>query len=443
MSKRNLTNIEIQDILNSIEQNKSIPLVVSNSHIANIRKNLSAQLEKIQIYPEYINDLKQEIAKQYNISKINPGESVGIVAAQSIGERQTQMTLDTFHSAGSALKTVLAGVPRFSELLSATKNPKTVACTVYPSKQCTTLDEARNIGSKLRHVVLEHVVLDIFPGEDNPEWYYAFEEMYGTGYKISDNFVTITFDVSLLFQNRIELCDVVSRIETEYTDLKCIYSPTFLGRIDVYLDLANIESSSVSAYIDTTVIPQLLQLTINGIGSIDEVYYAQKDNEWIIETQGSSLKELYSMDSVDSVRTVSNDMWEIFNVLGVEAAREFLVSEFIDTISSDGTYVNNCHVNILVDVMLHTGSILSMSRYSQRKSKCGVLAKASFEESLDNFLKAALATETDNTTSVSSSIMIGKIASCGTGTFDIMVDMNKLLGTIKEEAFNDDEVYEL
>lgn len=441
---RELTPEEIDDILQGITTNPGIPQVVAESHVAKIRCRVKSQLQRVKMYPTAIPMLKEEIVKQYNSAKIQPGESVGIVTAQSIGERQTQMTLDTFHSAGAALKTVIAGVPRFSELMSATHNPKVVTSTVFPLKAYESVSELRmDIGCMLQTLTLGDLLTDTTIDEDSelPQWYCAYEAMYGAEYKKHANYLTLMFDVEKLFMHKIDLEKIAEKIEGQYDDLVCVFSPTMLGRIDVYVDTVNVGESNAREYMLNVVSTQLMSLVVSGVSGITEVYYEKKSTEWVIETRGTNLLKLLNNPLVDATRTVSNEMWEIVSVLGIEAAREFLIGEFGECISSDGTYINKCHTQLLVDVMTHGGSIMSVSRYGHGKSKCGPLAKASFEKSLDNFLKAGVTSEVERTTSVSGSIMLGKIASCGTGVFDIHVDIPKIMASGTSE-FDSARTYE-
>jgi DNA-directed RNA polymerase II subunit RPB1 len=124
-------------------------------------------------------------------------------------------------------------------------------------------------------------------------------------------------------------------------------------------------------------------------------------------------------------------MWEINTVFGIEATRQFLIEEFMDVVTSDGTFVNSSHVELLVDLMVYTGSIISISRYGQKKVGSGPLSKASFEESLENFLKAGLNSEKETTDGVSASIMLGKIPKTGTGVFDLKMDIDAIINQPK------------
>lgn len=451
--KRRLTSEEIEDIASAICENRSIPGCVAESYIVKTRARVRSQLADIDIYPSVIPDLKKEIVKQYALARIQPGESVGIITAQSIGERQTQMTLDTFHSAGAALKTVIAGVPRFSELLSATHNPKSVAAVVYPSTRVSTVADLRNsLGYKLPRVMLGDLIVGYVVNRECGQWYAAYEMAWGVAHKEYTHHVSLDMSCAKLYGHRLQLNTIASEIESQYPDLRAVWSPTFLGEIDVYFDSKNIEDDSIEKYATSVIIPRLRELKVAGIDGIKEVYYEKKDDshkdgEWVVETAGSNLPQLLNMDGVDATRTTSNDMWEIVSVLGIEAARAFLIDEFGATISSDGTYVNACHIQLLVDTMTHDGSVMSVSRYGKRKSKSEPLAKASFEESLTNFLKAGVYSEHESTDSVSAAVMLGKLPGCGTGVFDLLVDVPALISSsssnVEISTYNDSTVYQI
>lgn len=445
-TKRALTTQEIEDIVMSLEPVKSIPQVVAESHISVARNRTRQMLSSVVVYPEIIPQLKRKICDEYLSSRIQPGESVGIVTAQSIGERQTQMTLDTFHSAGAALKTVITGVPRFSELLSATPNPKTVACYIFPEQKVSSVAELRaSIGVHLKYTLFSDVMdsFEITTETPDAQWYFAYEQICGTNHRKYDNRVTINLKVKELYLHKLSLRRIATIISDLYEDLECVYSPEFLGQLDIYFDNVNVDQCDVEKYVNTVIIPKLSELKVSGIENVRDVFYDKKDSEWIIETQGSNLVKILNMTGVSKIKTMSNDMWEIYNVLGIEAAREFLVEEFTATISSDGTYVNKCHVELLVDAMTFGGYIMSVSRYGQRKMKCSPLTKASFEQSLDNFLKAGVTGEKEMINSVSSSVMTGKLPTCGTGTFEMIINQKLLLQNIIETEYEEDVQYEI
>ena len=146
-----------------------------------------------------------------------------------------------------------------------------------------------------------------------------------------------------------------------------------------------------------------------------------------MKRKGSNLSELLKNPIVDSTQTISNNIWDIYKIFGIEASREFLIEEFLNVVSSDGTYINPSHIQLLVDIMTYSGTILSISRYGMKLEQTGPIAKASFEESLDNFLKAAFFGVKDNTNGISASILCGKNSNIGTGMCELGVDFDKLI----------------
>lgn len=441
-NKRKLSSSEIDDILNVISPPKTLPQEVQTGIQNKICKDLRGQLEKIVIYPDKIRELKNEIERQYFKTIAPPGESVGVLTAQSIGERQTQMTLNTFHSAGLAIKTVVTGVPRFSELLNATKNPRAVSCDIeFRSGNDSISNLRKTIGHTLREFTVGNLIVDteIRYEAEPKKWYSNYLEMYEkdiSQYKYSLN---IKIDRDKICRYSIPLYLIVNKIEEEFGDLVCVSSPDKYAEIDVYIDTSQIEipeeqrsfitdENKETIYIENVVIPNLENVHVCGVPGIKDFFYKKKNNrddEWMVDTEGSNFLELLSHPKIINEEVMCNDMWEIYNVLGIEAAREFLIDEFMNVVSSDGTFINERHVSLLVDIMTFAGTIHSISRYGMKKANVGVLAKASFEESLDNFLKCAIRGEIENTNGVSASIMCGKRAKLGSGISKIIPDLSQ------------------
>ena len=161
------------------------------------------------------------------------------------------------------------------------------------------------------------------------------------------------------------------------------------------------------------------------------VYMNEKD-EWYIETDGSNFKKLLGHPIIDMTRLHSNNVWDIFETLGIEAAREFLINEFLNIM----TGINSCHVKLLVEKMTYNGTINSISRYTLRKDESGPLSKISFEESVDGFIRAAFATDVEKLKGVSGSIITGKRAHMGTGMLELKMDIKQFKNSIP--AFRDD-----
>lgn len=436
--KRNLTELEIENILSSLKMYDNIPSNISDSILNITINNLRKQLESANIYPEMIPNLKKLIFKNFCESLSQPGECVGVLAAQSIGERQTQMTLNTFHSAGVAIKTVVTGVPRFSELLNATKEPKSVSCQIYFNQNNNSIQELREyIGHSLLGFSFERLYKSykIYKDNHREEWYNIYNIMFSNTYEKHKICISYKLDTDILYEYNINMSIIANKIHSEYDDMFCVFSPNHIGQLDIFIDTSDIQSDidneylnnfKHDIYIEEVIIPKLNELIICGIEGINDIYYKEHDGKWMIQTDGSNFQKLLSHPKIDMNRLESNNMWDIYHMLGIEAVREFLIDEFIGVVSSDGTYIDTRHVELLVDIMVFSGNILSISRYGMKREQTGPLAKASFEESLDNFMKAAVFADIESTNGVSASIMCGKLSKIGSGMNDYIMDLNKI-----------------
>ena len=167
-------------------------------------------------------------------------------------------------------------------------------------------------------------------------------------------------------------------------------------------------------------------MIICGISGIKSIYFTNENGEWFIETDGSNFQSLLGHPIVNMEKLQSNNVWDIFETLGIEAAREFLIQEFLRIM--DG--IQECHVKLLVEKMTYSGTISSISRYTLRKDESGPMAKSSFEESVENYLKSALSGDVERIKGVSASIICGKRALCGTGFMDLKIDIKQLKNAI-------------
>ena len=175
MPKRKLTAAEIRIILQQIPLEKFGTLEATKSIRKEVQRRIRSELETIELHPEKIPDMMREVAKAYRNTRVNPGEAVGVIAAQSCGEAQTQLTLNTFHHAGQLHTMTTQGVPRFSELLNATKHPKTTTCCVYFEEPCTSIEDARELSSTMVDTAIDDVTVKYELLHDPDEsWYETF-----------------------------------------------------------------------------------------------------------------------------------------------------------------------------------------------------------------------------------------------------------------------------
>jgi len=434
MSKRSLTEYEINSILSFIKPQKGIPTETATSIINSNRNSLKKQMEEVLIYPEMIPSFTEMIEKQYNSSKIQSGESVGVIGAQSIGEKQTQSTLNTFHRAGSGEKTATTGVPRVEEMLNATKDPKSVNCFVYTKQKHTSIADLRKtIGYKVVEITFAKITekYTICIGKKEEKWYKAFETLHGDNYTKFTDCISIQLDMDVLYEYSLDMEMISSIISKEYSDMVCVFSPDSIGQLDVFIDTSTIDlpenrldfintENAVEIYLEEVVQPILSNIVICGIPGIENIYFTDNFNRF--DTDGSNFKKILGLPFVDYSLTTSNNVWDIYYTLGIEAARQFLIEEFTELCSG----INKCHIQLLCDKMTFIGTISSISRYTMRTEECGPMGKASFEETMDNFLKAGAYGQKEETRGVSASIICGKRASVGTGVCELIVDIKSL-----------------
>ena len=254
---------------------------------------------------------------------------------------------------------------------------------------------------------------------------------------------TMITDKQKMFNNKLSLQQLSHFIEEEYDDL-FVFSPPEQAQIDIFVDTEQVtlpddraafieEENAINIYLEECVLTTLENLYVCGIPAILEVFYTKKDNEWFAETNGinskkiskqySSFKKLLSLPNIDYTKTISNNVWDIYEILDIEAARQFLIEEFTEVM---GTGINICHTSLLVDRMTHTGTIASITRYTLKNDEAGPCCKSSFEETLDNFLDAGAQGLVENTKGVSAAIMCGKRSAIGTGFSKVMIDFDAL-----------------
>ena len=359
--------------------------------------------------------------------------------------------VDTFHKAGVSEKTMTAGVPRFQELLNTTKNPSIVNHKIYYPDKYNTIQELREeVGHTIAGLTMEDLSteMNICMNQKEKPWYNVFKVLYGEDrFANHSHCISVKLNMKKLYEFRLTAKDIADHIHNEYGDLFCVFSPPNIGELDIYTDTNpdNLtlpedrvmfvdNNNAVYIYMEECVFPTIANLCVKGIPGILEIFYTkdEKTDEWFVETnsidskkissQYSSFKRLLALPNIDMSRTISNHVWDIYEVLGIEAAREFLIEEFMSIM--DG--INKCHAEMLVDRMTHGGVINSISRYTLRKDESGPMGKASFEETQENFIKAAAQGDKEPTLGVSASIICGKRAAIGTGMTDLKIDISQL-----------------
>jgi intein/homing endonuclease len=377
--------------------------------------------------------------------------------------------MDSFHSSGISKANLTGGLVRQNELLNASKRVKTPSCTFNLNKDMidsTDLFKVKEFcNSNIRYYEIQDMLKDIeidhnpTIDEKDEKYYSFFADTFDDTFRECEWRVKLLLNKDALYKIKKDLmyitCCIYSCIDEVRQYLSIIFFPDDTGRIDIWIKHENIldpevfiasskkkkidvneehkdvinsiinYNNKVLKFIKHILIPTMNFVPISGIFGIEDCYYTEeKGGEWRIDTKGSNYKELILQPYVDFKRCKSNNMWDNFEVLGIEGAHRYLLEEFSEIIK-----VNKRHLDILIDSMTNPGKIMSVSRYGIDRKQVGPLAKACFEQPIENFLISASKGEIDDISGVTASITLGKLSRIGTGSMDLIVDTKKMFLT--------------
>ncbi|KAJ6577080.1 DNA-directed RNA polymerase II, subunit 1 [Mycena sp. CBHHK59/15] len=416
-------------------------------------------LERFHLNREAFDWVLGEVESKFNQAIANPGEMCGTLAAQSIGEPATQMTLNTFHYAGVSSKNVTLGVPRLKEIINVATNIKTPSLTVYLNPAISVdSSRAQLVAHELEYTSLRTVTSAVEIWYDPDPSSTIIEEDVGfveDFFAIPDEDIESKLHLQSPWLLRLELNRtkmvgkltmhyVASRIAESFkTDLFVIWSEDNSDKLIIHDDgMGAIEEDIFLRQLENTM---LNSVSLRGVKDIRKVFLLQHDKvvieddgsinlrkkeEWVLETDGINLKTVMCIDGVDFKRTYSNSCVEIFNVLGIEAARAAILRELRGVIEFDGSYVNYRHLALLCDLMTHRGTLMAITRHGINRADTGALMRCSFEETVEILMDAAAVGEKDDCHGVAENVMFGQMAPMGTGAFEVALDIDMLKDAI-------------
>jgi DNA-directed RNA polymerase II subunit RPB1 len=446
---------------------------------------LRSKLAAKRVLREYrLNDaalewLRGEIVTGFLGALVNPGEMCGVMAAQSIGEPATQMTLNTFHNTGISAKNVTLGVPRLNEILNVAKEIRTPSLTVYLTDEYAfDEDEVKNLMLQFEYTTLGDMTLlteihyDPDPVTTVIDEDRGFVEDFFTVFNDGDTdlmspwVLRIVLNSNMVHIKQLEMEDIAKLITEKLNNgVHVVFTETnddkLVLRIRIKLDpdekrrleseemmpQADAEVGGDDVYLHRLQADLLETLHLRGVAGIKKVYHRTNKRpiwndqsgfsvkeEWILETDGSNLAEVFTLPTVDHTRTTCNDIVEMFRVLGVEGARSSVFHELRAVLSFDGSYVNYRHIACLADCMTFSGNLMAVSRHGINRGESGPLLRASFEETVEVLLSAAMFSQHDILNGVTENIMLGQLARVGTGMVDLLLDFDKLQNAIDSES---------
>jgi len=338
--------------------------------------------------PAKLRKVLDAVAEEWSNAKMEPGECAGIIAAESIGEPGTQMTLNTFHFAGVSEMNVTVGLPRIIEILDGRSKISTPMMEIYLKPPYNKGKDIRKIAQQIKETTLGEIVKEL-------------------SINVADFAIEIILDTEHMKNIGITASGIV-KILTK--DIKG-YSLKSDGNL-ILMKARGKEENLNEIY---KVKEKIKGIYVKGIKKLKQVLPIKKEDEFVIVTAGTNLKDVLKLDFVDTSRTFTNDIHETYNVLGVEAARQAIINEVFKVIESQGLNVDIRHIMLVADIMTITGKVKGITRYGVVSEKSSVLARASFETPIKHILEASLVNEIDHLNSVIENVMINQPIPIGTG----------------------------
>jgi len=356
--------------------------------------DLSKNLTKAELTTNGVDKAVNTTVEHYKRALMEPGEAVGIVAAQSIGEPGTQMTLRTFHYAGVREQNVTLGLPRLIEIVDARRIPSTPIMTIYLTEDHRKSREAAvKVARTIIYTTLENLAEAIYEDTVHEE---IVVELNKT--MMEDREITVEE-----LKERLQIPNCTVRARSNSVRIK----PKKVETLKRLLD-------KVSSF------------SVKGVPGIKRVLVTEERGEWVIRTDGSNLPKVLEIPGVDTSRTTTNNVHEIAKTLGIEAARNALEYEARNVLEDQGLDVDRRHVMLVSDMMTSTGDVQQIGRHGISGKKSSVLARAAFEITVPNIVEAAVKGESDPLEGVTENVIVGQSIPNGTGLVELFMSTFEL-----------------
>jgi DNA-directed RNA polymerase subunit A' len=383
------SDIEIENILskhaNDLNPKLKKHLISAFAHNRLSKNGIEKVLSKT-------NDLMQRALAE-------PGEAVGVVTAQSIGEPGTQMTLRTFHFAGVKERNVTLGLPRLIELVDARKKPVTPTMDIYLDKEHrVSREKALEVAQQIIFTKVGDLILKTDTDYTGVISFHLSEE------KLSERGCNFKDVYEVLKGSK-------KKYDISMNEKKYFIKVTMPEESDAQLIL--------------TLKNKLLNARVKGVPDIERVTIVKQDEEWIIQTAGSNLAKVLSIDGVDTSRSTTNNVYEIWQTLGIEAARTALIKEITNTLEEQGLEVDTRHIMLVADLMTSKGHLQQIGRHGIAGTKTSVLARAAFEITVPTIARASLEGQVEALKGVTENVIVGATVPVGTGMVDLYMSVKE------------------
>lgn len=347
-------------------------------------------LEGVEVTAEQLEEIINQVSADYEHARVEPCEAVGVVAAQSIGEPGTQMTMRTFHYAGVAEINVTLGLPRLIEIVDARKIPSTPTMTIRLTPDYAhDRDLAREVAWAIESTSILH--------------------LGSIATDLAEMNVVIELNPGPLEQRKVTAEEVAEKLREE-TGLAVDQKGNLL--------ITAPEEPSYRELLQ--LVEKIKKISLKGIEGIKRVVIRKEGDEYVLYTEGSSLRKVMQFDGIDPNRTKTNNINEIAEVLGIEAGRNAIINEATDTLREQGLSVDVRHIMLVADIMTVDGEVKQIGRHGVSGEKASVLARAAFEVTVNHILDAAVRGDVDDLRGVTENVIVGQPIQLGTGAVQLV-----------------------
>ena len=338
----------------------------------------------------------KDVAGLHKDEDISAGEAIGIITAQSFGEPSTQMALNVFHFAGVAEMQVTSGLPRLIEIFDARRSPSTPEMEIYLNKQYDNEKNAKVLAEKIKEIRLKDIIKEI-------------------KINFSDKKIEAQVDNEAFKRVHSTLDTIVKRMN-EFGKLA--------GTAKVNGSMIIFDGKDLDFKEIYKLKEKVKETQISGIKGISQILVVKRDEGYVILTAGTNLEEIIKFKEIDSNRTISNDIHEVANILGIEVARAVIMKEVYKVLNSQGLDINQRHSKLISDAMTNEGLVKGITRMGIISQKSSILARASFETPIKQFVNATLKDNKDELNSVIENIILNQPVPVGTGLPGLMVEVS-------------------
>ncbi len=335
------------------------------------------------------------VVSSYERALVEPGEAVGTVAAQSIGEPGTQMTLRTFHYAGVAELSVTQGLPRLIEIVDARNNPSTPTMKLYlDSPLSDDRNAARRVARSIEMVLVESVASNI-------------------SIDLLRQAIDVRLDPELMDDKGLTVEQVAEAIQSKIKTK----GEVEIGDNTVFVYPANETLADLQRLSE-----KIREVRVKGINDVTHVVIRKEENDYVLHTEGSNLQEALEIPGISPHRIYTNNLREIYQVLGIEATRNAIIREAMHVLDEQGMDVDVRHIILVADMMTADGVIRQIGRHGISGSKNSALARAAFEVTINHLLGAGIAGAKDPLKGITENVILGQLIPLGTGSIDLLMN---------------------